>query len=253
MTDRLDADERPDRTPIVLGVIAAVLLVAVIVAVSILFSRQSANDAPPPAPASSEAPPATGPSDDESAAPEEPEEVEPSAMIALNGRGFTLVQADGTEFSHTWADDPQAAIDALTELFGEEPTEDFQNGDAENWAYNIYVWDGLRFYDVFLGDGGRSRGEVPAPTYVTVTGGAPSTVGMGNEFGVAIGDPIDRVRALDPVDEVELSGGGVRLVLGEGRGTFYNDGERTFSAFVQSDAAGDEVATITYTFRARGQ
>lgn len=253
MTHLPDTGERRDRTPLVLGVIAGVLLIAVVIAGSILFSRNTAGPAAPSTPVSTEAPPAAEPSDEESPTPEEPEEVEPSAMVSINGSGFTLVQADGTEFTHQWADDPQPAIAQLTELFGEAPTEDFQNGDAENWAYDIYIWDGLRFYDVFLGDGGRSRGEVPAPTYVTVTGGAPDTVAMGNEFGVAIGDPIDKVRGLDPVDEVQLSGGGVRLVLGSGRGTFYSDGKRTFSAFVQSDAAGDAVATITYTFRARGQ
>ncbi len=255
MTKPLDIVDEPDerrdnRTPIVLGLVAGLLLVGVIIAFVLLFTRQTGD----PEPAPDEAPGQSAPQEpttEEQPAPEETEAA-PDAEVAVNGVGFTITQADGTEFSHRWADPAAPAIEALSELFGSAPTEDFQNGDAENWAYDIYVWEGFRLYDVFLGDGGRSRDEVPAPTYVAVTG-SPAEVGIVDEFGVAVGDSIDAVRDLGPIDEVGLSGGGVRLVLGNNRGTFYSDGKRAFNAFVESDAAGQTVASITYTFRARGQ
>lgn len=247
--------ENPNRVPMILGAIAGVLLVAVIVVVSAYLLRATEPTTAAPPAASSPAAPQPAPSTpQEQPQPSETPTPEPPAAastIALNGSGFTITSEDG-EFTHRWADDAAPAIAALTEAFGTAPEEDFVNGDAENWAYDIYVWEGFRLYDVFLGDGGRSRDEVPAPTYVAVTG-SPAEVGIVDEFGVAVGDSIDAVRDLGPIDEVELSGGGVRLVLGNNRGTFYNDGKRAFNAFVESDAAGQTVASITYTFRARGQ
>jgi hypothetical protein len=252
--DIVDEPQGPNRTPLILGIIAGVLAVAVIIALVLLVTRPSGDQTTaPPAPEQSEPvdPEPQPPAPDESA--EQPEEVPTTAQVAVNGLGLTITQADGTEFTHAWADDPAAAIEALTELFGEAPAEDFQNGDAENWAYDIYVWDGFRFYDVFLGGGGRSRDEVPAPTYVAITGTTPAEVGIVDEFGVAVGDSMDEARAQDPTDEVDLSDGRVRLAFGNNRGTFYTDGKRAFSAFVESDASTQTVASITYTFRARGQ
>lgn len=244
----------PNRTPLILGIIAGVLTVAVIIALVLLVTRPSGDGTTaPPAPEQSETaqPEPAQPAPDES--DEQPEEAPATAKVAVNGLGITITQADGTEFTHAWADEAAPAIEALTELFGAAPAEDFQNGDAENWAYDIYVWDGFRFYDVFLGGGGRSRDEVPAPTYVAITGTAPAEVGIVDEFGVAVGDSMEEARAQDPTDEVELSDGRVRLAFGNNRGTFYTDGKRAFSAFVESDASAQTVASITYTFRARGQ
>jgi hypothetical protein len=253
MTKPLDIVDEPqggsNRTPLILGIVAGVLTVAVIIALVLLVTRPSGDTAAPPAPGQSE-PEQPAP---QQPAPEETEAPAPEAQIAVNGLGLTITLADGTELTHAWADDSAPVIEALTELFGEAPTEDFQNGDAENWAYDIYVWEGFRLYDVFLGDGGRSRDEVPAPTYVAITGTGPAEVGIVDEFGVVVGDSMDKVRGLDPTDEVDLSDGRVRIVLGNGRGTFYNDGKRAFNAFVESDGSAQTVASITYTFRARGQ
>ncbi|WP_405374745.1 MULTISPECIES: hypothetical protein [unclassified Microbacterium] len=246
-----DAPNR--RTPILLGVVAVVLLIAVVVALGALFQRGQGGPAPAAPAGSTTAPGSDGTTGGETGGEPAPAEPEAAASVSVTGTGFTVTDADGSTFTHAWADDAAPAIEALTEVFGEAPTEDFQNGDAENWAYDIYNWSGFRLYDVFLGDGGRSRSEVPAPTFAMITGGAPESVSIVDEFGVEIGDSIDEVRSKDPVDEVQLSSGGVRLVLGEGRGTFYSNGDRTFSAFVVSDAGGSSVASITYTFRARGQ
>jgi hypothetical protein len=254
MTKPLDIIDEPQggpsRTPLILGIVAGVLTVAVIIALVLLVTRPSGDTTAPPAPGQSEPEQQPAP---QQPAPDESEAPATTGQVAVDGLGLTITQTDGTELTHAWADDSAPAIEALTELFGEAPTEDFQNGDAENWAYDIYVWDGFRLYDVFLGDGGRSRDEVPAPTYVAITGNAPTEVGIVDEFGVLVGDSMDKVRGLDPTDEVELSDGRVRIVLGNGRGTFYNDGKRAFNAFVESDASAQTVASITYTFRARGQ
>lgn len=244
----------PNRVPMILGAVAGVLLVAVIVVVSVYLLRVTAptasEPAPPPAESSEPAPPP--PSTSQPTPTPTPTEEASTTAIALSGSGFTVTTEEG-EFTHRWADDPAPAIEALTEAFGAAPAEDFVNGDAENWAYDIYVWKGFRFYDVFLGDGGRSRSEVPAPTYVSVTPGMPDDVEITNEFGVRVGDSIDQARSKGPFDEFALTSGRLRLIFGEGRGTFYNDGERVFSAFVESDESAQRVATITYTFRARGQ
>ncbi|MCK6079665.1 hypothetical protein KZX37_03400 [Microbacterium sp. EYE_5] len=245
----------PNRTPMILGAVAGVMLIAAIVVVSVYLLRVTApTTAGPAASESAEADPAPQPSTPQQQPQPSatPTEEAPSTAIALNGSGFTLTTADG-EFTHRWADDPAPAIEALTEAFGTAPEEDFVNGDAENWAYDIYVWKGFRFYDVFLGDGGRSRSEVPAPTYVAVTAGLPADVRVTNEFGITVGQSLDDARAKNPVDEVALTNGRVRLAFGDGRGTFYNDGNRVFSAFVESDESAQEVASVTYVFRARGQ
>ena len=248
--------ENPNRVPMILGAIAGVLLVAVIVVVSAYLLRATEPTTAAPPAASSPAAPQPAPSTpQEQPQPSETPTPEPPAAastIALNGSGFTITSEDG-EFTHRWADDAAPAIAALTEAFGTAPEEDFVNGDAENWAYDIYVWPGFRLYEVFLGDGGRSRSEVPAPTWVTVGAGLPADVQVTNEFGVAVGDTIDQARSKGPFDEFALTNGRLRLTYGEGRGTFYNNGERVFSAFVESDESAQKVATITYTFRARGQ
>lgn len=246
----------PNRVPMILGAVAGVLLVAVIVVVSVYLLRATEpTTAAPPAPTTSQAAPQPAPSPSQDPEPSEPVAEEPPAAastIEVNGSGFTVKTADGT-VDHKWADDSGPVIAALTKAFGTAPKEEFVNGDAENWAYDIYVWPGFRLYDVFLGDGGRSRGEVPAPTWIALTSGLPQDVQVANEFGVAVGDSLDQARNKGPFDEFTLTNGRVRLTYGEGRGKFYSNGSREFSAFVESDESGQKVASITYTFRARGQ
>ena len=242
------------RTLIILGSVAGALLIAVVVVLSVYLvqSTRSASPAPEPpaAPATTAPPTSSAPVAPTPTATPTPDAEGP--LIDVTGTGFTIANAeDEVTFTHEWAGDAAPAIAALTEVFGAAPSEDFQNGDAENYAYNIYVWEGFRLYDVSLGEGNRPRAEVPAPTYVSFDTDIDDPVRVEDEFGVSLGMPIAEARALGPVSESALPDGGVRLVFGADRGSFYNDGARNFSAYVDSDAAGQSVQAITFGFRVR--
>jgi len=229
--------EQRDRTPLVLGIIAGVLAVAVVIVLALYFLRPST----PASTASTPTPAAPGATQTDPA----PDQGEPSASaagIAVTATGFTITGEDGESFTHEWADEAQPAIDALTALFGTEPTEDFQNGDAENWAYDVYEWEGFRFFDVFLEGSDRKRSEVPAPTYVSFGTGVPVTVT--DDFGIEIGMSADELDALNPDDAV-ADGGTATYLFVEDRATFYNDGVRAFGAIVAHDA---ESLWVTYTY-----
>lgn len=229
--------ERRDRTPLVLGIVAGVLAVAVVIALSVYFLRPST----PASTASTPTPAAPGATQTDPA----PDQGEPSASaagIAVTATGFTVTDEDGESFAHEWADEAQPAIDALTALFGTEPTEDFQNGDAENWAYDVYEWEGFRLFDVFLEGSDRQRSEVPAPTYVSFGTGVP--VAVTDDFGIEIGMTPAELDALDP-DQAHADGGTAAYLFGEDRATFYTDGARTFGAVVTLD---DTSFWVTYTY-----
>lgn len=232
----------PNRSTVVLSAIAGVLLVAVVVVLTIYLLRPSgttASEAPesPSAPAGSSSSSEPEPAETE-AAPSQ------SAGIAVSATGFTITGADGDTFTHEWADDAQPAVEALTALFGAEPTEDFQNGDAENWAYDIHVWPGFRLYDVRL-SGDRDRSEVPAPTYVSYGPGVPVTVS--DDFGIEVGMSVDELDALGP-DDVIADGGTAAYLFGEDRATFYQDGARTFGAVVSLDTTDSASFRVTHTY-----
>ena len=247
MSDSTDPTAATDRRlPMILGAIAGVLLIAVIIALTVYLQRPTGA-----APAAS---PTTAPSSDTAAAPtptpSATETAEAASRLELSGTGFTLRTEDGTEFTHVWADEAAPAVAALTDFFGTAPEEDFVNGDSERWAYDVYVWDGFRFYDVFLSPGSKPRDQIPAPTYAAITGAAGDDVELVDEFGITVGDTLDTVRALGPISETTSPEGAVRLIFGADRGTFYTDGAREFRAFVDADPSGSEVAAITYSFSA---
>ncbi|MEH3089651.1 MAG: hypothetical protein PGN24_08695 [Microbacterium arborescens] len=231
------------RTIVVLSSIAALLVVAVVVVLAIYLAQQSQRQEPaadpvPSAPATQPVPqqtpsaPGASPSPSADAA---------TAGLAVNADGFTIADASGRmTFTHAWADDAAPAVAALNELFGQAPSEDFQNGDAENYAYKIYAWEGFRLYDVFLSEGNRPRSEVPAPTYVSFD--SDIDVPVTDDFGVDLDMTSAEIAALGPE-----SGAGGSFVFGSDRNTFYQDGQRRFGAAVTVE--GSKVS-VTYTFRA---
>jgi hypothetical protein len=233
-----ETSPRRDRTPLVLGIIAGILAVAVGVTLTIALTRGGGPDAAPATP-----PAQTVPHDD-MPAPETSESSPSAAGIDVTATGFTITGEDGGTFTHEWADEAQPAIDELTALFGAEPTEDFQNGDAENWAYDVYAWEGFRFYDVFLEGSDRQRSEVPAPTYVAYGTGVP--VAVSDDFGIEIGMTPDELDALGPDDAI-ADGGTAAYLFGKDRATFYKDGARTFGAIVTQDADAESF-WVTYTY-----
>lgn len=230
------------RLLVILSSIAGLLVVAVVVVFVIYLTQQSQRQEPaadpvPTAPATQSIPqPSDTPVPSES-----PSAPAATSGVAVTADGFTIADASGsTVFTHAWADDAAPAVAALTEFFGAAPTEDFQNGDAENYAYKIYAWEGFRLYDVFLSEGNRPRAEVPAPTFVSYD--SDIDVPVTDDFGVELDMSADEVAALGPD-----SGQGGSFVFGSDRNTFYQDGQRRFGAAVTVE--GSKV-TVTYTFRA---
>lgn len=243
---------RSERTTLItLGSVAGALLVAIVVVLVIYLVQSAPNTEETSAPASSaSSSPAAPPPP---AAPSASPTVEPAtdaAEVSVTGTGFTITDASGdVTFTHEWADESAPAVAALTELFGAAPTDDFQNGDSENYAYDIFVWPGFRLYDVRLGEGNRPRAEVPAPTFVSYDANTVGEATIADEFGIEIGMTSDEVRALGV--DVASTGGPALVVGGPGRNTFYQDGSRSFPATVTTDMR-DQVASVTYGFRTGG-
>ncbi|MCT9819383.1 hypothetical protein N3K63_03680 [Microbacterium sp. W1N] len=235
-----------NRVPIILGSVAAVLLVAVIVALTILLTRGSGTpasstqtDAAAPAPAPSASTPAADPAHPA------------AARIVLAADGFSIVDAEGEQtFRHGWGDEGAPAIAALTDAFGAPPTEGFQNGDAQHYAYTLYDWEGFRFADVSLSAGNKPREKVPDPTWVSYTANTVAGVEVGAEFGLAIGLTADEVEALHP--DATTAGPPAAYRFGTDRSTFYQDGVRSYTVTATADAGG-EVAEIAYRFDTGGQ
>ncbi len=235
-----------NRLPIVLGAIAAVLVVAVIVALSILLTRGSGTSATGPTPSSDAGTSGAAPSS--TVPPADP--AHPAATrVELTGAGFSITTATGEEgFTHGWGDDAAPAIAALTEAFGAAPAEGFQNGDAQHYAYTLYEWDGFTFADVSLGEGNKPREQVPDPTWAAATANTVGDVAVQAEFGLAIGLTPAEVDALHP--DSSLPGPPPSYLFGTDRNTFYQDGVRSFPVTVVAE--GGEVTRIVYRFLTSG-
>lgn len=235
------SSERARPSTIVLSVIAALLAVAVVVALAMLLGRNTSAtsaDSSGDSGDSAEAPATEGDADGGTDADAGAD----GASIAVSGSGFTLTDASGTVvYTHDWAAETDEAVAALSDAFGTEPTDDFVEGDAENWAYDVFDWDGFRLYDVRIGDGNRPRDEIPAPTYVSWSANEVHDVAVTDEFGLEIGMGADEAAALGADSE-----SAEQLVFGTDRGTFWSDGNRDFSAFAALDAGA--VSNVTYTF-----
>ena len=114
------------------------------------------------------------------AEPEAEEEAEPApATILLRTDFFAVLDEDDVVMQQfDYFDDPTAAIAALTEVFGGEPTVTAFEGYTHQWPGNQYSWDAFSIID-WVGGGGIAYGEDYAVTArsAVVRGLSVETVG----------------------------------------------------------------------------
>lgn len=237
--------ERRDRTPIVLGIIAGILAVAVGVTLTIALTRGGPSQgAPSPSTPAQTTAPEQGPAP--SAEPTDPAE-EP-AGVQLAATGFALVDDSGAEtFSYGWSDPSAPAVDALTETFGAAPEQRTEKGDGTHYPdYTVYQWRGFALYDMVPIDGGTPREEYTQPSWARVTANTVGEVAVTGEFGIEIGTTVDAVRAAGPDAEVDRNGV-TRYVFAADRSSMAG-GVPSYSMMADTDGAA--VTAILYYFYA---
>lgn len=244
------AESRRPRNLIPLLTLAGVLAIAVVVAIVLMLNRMPAPAAAPGA--GSPSPEASGASEAAPTPTETEAETEaPTASeVVLGADGFTIVADDGSElYAYGWRGDADAAVAALTDAFGAEPSESIYEGDGTHFPdYTSYTWDGFTYFDMIPTEGGKSRDEYFVPSYVTVTGADVSGVAVTPEFDLAIGLTADEVRALGPDREVEMSDGEPRFFFAIDRinGTQGDAELDGYSPWVNTDPVDETVVSITY-------
>ncbi|MBN9223705.1 hypothetical protein [Microbacterium sp. SCN 70-27] len=231
------------RTPLVLGIVAAVLFVAVVVtlAVALTRPRDEASPAPAPPPSSSEAP-APAPSQSQTTAPDEVGE--PTALD-FSGAGFTLVDDDKrTVFTFGWRDDVAPAVSALTKAFGAPPTQRVEPGDGSHYPdYTVYQWDGFMLFDMIPTPGGTSRADYAQPSYALFSRNEVGGIAMTAEHGLTIGMTVDAVRAATPDAEIPRGNvGAIRFAFDTARSSIGDPLQ--YSTFADTD--GTVVTRVLY-------
>ncbi|MBN9176783.1 MAG: hypothetical protein J0I43_05375 [Microbacterium sp.] len=236
------------RTPLILGVIAGVLLVAVVVTLGIALTRPSSDASPTTPPASDPATSAPTAQPTRSAT-SSPDEVGAPVALQLAGTGFTLVDANKkTAFTYQWRDKADGAVAALTKAFGTAPTQRVEAGDGSSYPdYTIYQWDGFLLYDMVDGTGGAQRATFTQPSYATFSRNEVGKIEMTAEHGVSIGSTVDAVRAARPDKEIPRgSAGSIRFVFDLARSKAGPPVE--YSMVVDTD--GSAVTAVLYYFAA---
>lgn len=240
------APRESPRTPIVLGIIAAVLLVAVIVTLAIAFTRGSDAEADPTSPSP------TGASATRSATPTPTSDATRTPVsITFAGTGFTLADASGTAvFGYDWRDDAKAAVTALTSAFGTTPTQRIEPGDGNQYPdYTVYQWDGFMLFDMVVSPGGTPRAEYAQPSYALFSRNEVGGIRMVAERGLTVGMSIADVRALAPDQEIPRGNvGATRFVFEQARSSAA--APLQYSLFADTD--GTVVTAILY-FRYAGR
>lgn len=231
------------RTPLILGIVAGVLLVAVVVTLGFALTRPS-DDTPAQTSAPSSAVPTAQPSQSAST---EPDETGEPVAVTFSGTGFALVDDDGDPvFTFGWRDEVGDAVTALTEAFGAAPTQRVEPGDGNHYPdYTVYQWDGFMLFDMVPTAGGTSRADYTQPTYALFSRNEIGGIALTAEHGLAIGSTIAEVRAAGPSDETP------RGNVGAIRFTFDRDRSSTadplqYSMFADTD--GKVVTAILYYF-----
>lgn len=234
-----------NRTPLILGIVAGALLIAVIVVLSIYLMRDTGSPgAQPQTPAStgqSTQPPAQTPS--EQPEPEPTDEVPEPTGVALSATGFTLRDESGAEvFSYGWGDDAEAAVVELTTALGDAPSKRVEAGNGSTYPdYTVYQWSGFALYDMVPTDA-LPRDEYTQPSYLRYTANTVGDVKITAEFGLSIGAAVD---TLDPADQWDRGSGTTRIVFEPDRSGF-SGGAPSYSALADTD--GDAVTAILYYY-----
>lgn len=240
------AESRRPRALIPLLTFAGALAIAAVIAIVLLLNRAPAPAAAPgagsPTPeATTPSPPAPTP------APSETQTEDPTASeVVLGAGGFTIVADDGSElYAYGWRDDAAAAVAALTDAFGSEPSESVYEGDGTHFPdYSSYVWEGFMFRDMIVTEEGKPRDEYFVPSYVMVTANAVGDIAVTPEFDLAIGLTADDVRSLGPDREIEAEGGEPHFFFAIDREEGPEDD--AYSLWVNTDPADETVVSITY-------
>lgn len=236
--------EPGSRTPLILGIIAAVLLVAVIVTLAIALTRPG-SDTPAQTAAPTAAPTTAPPSPSPTATSDE---VGAPVALDFSGTGFTLVDDAGrTAFTFAWRDDVADAVTALTDAFGAAPTTRVEPGDGSHYPdYTVYQWEGFMLFDMIETAGGSTRTEYTQPTYALFSRGEINGITLNAEHDLKIGSTIAEVRAAGPNEEIPRGNvGAIRFVFDQARsGT--DGGSLQYSMFADTD--GTVVTAILYYF-----
>jgi len=233
-----------NRTPIILGIIAGVLLVAVVITLSIYLMRGATPtgvDETPASPAQDEAP-APPPAQTTPSSPEASEPAADPTGVVLSATGFTLRDDAGAEtFTFVWTDDAAAAVEALTEAFGAGPAERTEAGNGSTYPdYTVYQWSGFALYDM-VATADLPRDEYTQPSYLRYTANTVGDVAITAEFDLEIGAAVD---ALEPADQWKR-GDGTRIVFEPDRSGFAG-GVPSYAALADTD--GEVITAILYYY-----
>lgn len=246
--DRGDDGDGGSRTPLILGIIAGVLLVAVVVTLGIALTRPS-SDANPTTPPTSDPASAAPTAQPTGTATSSPDEVGAPVALQFAGTGFTLVDANKKAvFTYQWRDKVDGAVAALTKAFGAAPTQRVEAGDGTSYPdYTIYQWDGFLLYDMVDGTGGAQRATFTQPSYATFSRNDVGEIRLTAEHGIAIGATVDAVRAARPDKEIPRgSAGSIRFVFDLARSKAGPPVQ--YSMVVDTD--GTSVTAVLYYFAA---
>ncbi|GLJ80433.1 hypothetical protein [Microbacterium imperiale] len=244
------------RPLIILGIVAGVLLIAALV-VFVLLQRGAQPAAAPSSPsptasasATATATPTPAPTPTSTSTPTDA--VPRAAEVVMAATGFTIIDDDGsTLLEFRWRDEVGPVVAALTAAFGAEPELDVQPGDGTHFPdYTVYDWAGFTLYDMIVVEGDKPRDEYNVPTWASIRANEVNGVAIQPEFGLAVGSPVDAIRASGPDDEWAMPGeGAARFVFDIDRTSELSpDGpveQLSYSVYVDaaSDAGSDPVAT----------
>ena len=236
------------RMTLILGIVAAVLAVAVVAVVGFALTRPSDSAQPAPSAPSVSTDDASVPASTPSSTPS-PTTTAAATGVAFSATGFTLTSASGQPFTYRWADEPTAAVAALTAAFGAPPTQRTQAGNGSTLPdYTVYAWNGFSLFEM-VPTATLTRADFSQPAYALFTANEVGGVPVTAEFGLKIGMSAAEVRALTPApaSETPRPSGSIRFAFDPQRSSFKN-GTPSYSVFADTDGADGPVGTILYFY-----